>query len=75
VSDLLIKDHCRTSIDQILDDLLGLFPGVSDAINRLSDSEINSIINDSDSGGTNHTKVLRCMQGSTVLVSLVDPEA
>jgi pyruvate dehydrogenase phosphatase len=73
VSDLLIKTI--TDFDRsILDDLLGLFPGGSDAINRLSDSEIDSIINDFDSGGTNHTKVLRCMQGSTVLVSLVDPE-
>jgi len=73
VSNLLIKtisDFDRS----ILDDLLGLFPDGSDAIDRLSDSEINSIINDFDSGGTNHTKVLRCMQGSTVLVSLVDSE-
>jgi hypothetical protein len=72
MSNLLIKtisDFDRS----ILNDLLGLFPGGSDVIDRLSNSEINSIINDFDLGGTNHTKVLHCMQGSTILISLVNP--
>jgi pyruvate dehydrogenase phosphatase len=73
VSELLaraIADFDRS----ILDDLLAVFPGSPDAIDTLPDSEINNLINDIDLGGANHTKVLRCMQGSTVLVSLVDPQ-
>ena len=49
--------------------LLTLFPD-PEALAKLSDEEIRSIIND---GGSNSTTVLRCMLGSTVLISLVNP--
>ena len=49
--------------------LLTLFPD-PDALIRLSDKEIREIIND---GGSNSTTVLRCMLGSTVLISLLNP--
>lgn len=55
-------------------DLLRLFPN-PDIISTLSDAEIASIINDVDSGGANSAIVTRCMRGSTVLVSLLDPGA
>lgn len=55
-------------------DLLRLFPN-PEIISTLSDAEIASIINDADSGGANSAIVTRCMRGSTVLVSLLDPGA
>ena len=49
--------------------LLTLFPD-PEALAKLSDKEIREIIND---GGSNATTILRCMLGSTVLISLVNP--
>lgn len=60
--------------DTMTQDLLRLFP-TPEIISTLSDAEIDSIINDADSGGANSTIVTRCMRGSTVLVSLLDPGA
>jgi pyruvate dehydrogenase phosphatase len=54
-------------------DLLDLFPGGAETISKLSDAEIRAIVNDVDSGGKNLAKVLRCMRGSTCLISLIDP--
>ncbi|KAJ7084275.1 protein serine threonine phosphatase 2C [Mycena belliarum] len=69
-----VSDVLRATIagvdGKIAQDLLDLFPGGVDAIARLSDNDITSIIND---GGVNSAKVLRCMRGSTVLVSLISP--
>ena len=48
--------------------LLTLFPD-PEALAKLSDKEIRDIIND----GANSTTILRCMLGSTVLISLVNP--
>ncbi|KAF9458441.1 protein serine threonine phosphatase 2C [Collybia nuda] len=53
-------------------DLLRLFPTPA-VISALSDVEIDSIINDGKSGGVNSAIITRCMRGSTVLVSLLDP--
>jgi len=50
-----------------------MFPGGHDELSKLSDDEIKAVIHDSAAGGPNHAKVARCMQGSTVLVSLIDP--
>ncbi|EGO01319.1 hypothetical protein SERLA73DRAFT_87888 [Serpula lacrymans var. lacrymans S7.3] len=59
--------------NSIMNDFVGLFPGGLDGLAKLSDSEIEAIVNDSASGGKNNIKVLRCMRGSTLLVSLLDP--
>ncbi|KAF8622365.1 hypothetical protein AX15_007095 [Amanita polypyramis BW_CC] len=59
-----------TTFDElIVADLLKLFPDPH-SLNRFSDHEIRSIINDN---GRNSATIYRCMSGSTVLVSLVDP--
>lgn len=60
--------------DEILAQMLALFPGggSSEALEKLSDDDIRAIIND---GGPNLHKVHLCMRGTTVVVSLVDPEA
>jgi pyruvate dehydrogenase phosphatase len=72
VSEILVK--AISSLDEaIAKDLLDLFPGGPDIIAKLSDGEIRAIINDSESGGKNSAKLMRCMRGSTVLVSLIDP--
>lgn len=54
-------------------DLYDLFPGGIEELNKISDDEVKAVIRDSATGGLNHLKVARCMQGSTVLVSLIDP--
>ena len=59
-----------TSFDHLIAaDLLNLFPDPH-SLNHFSDHEIRSVINDK---GRNSAAVYRCMSGSTVLVSLVDP--
>jgi pyruvate dehydrogenase phosphatase len=58
VSDRLVKTIA--DFDGLILDFLALFPGGLDAIDMPSDSEINSIINDFDSGGASHAKVLLC---------------
>lgn len=71
VSDIL--DHSIQSLDHALTtDLLRLFPN-SPYIDQLSDEEISATVNDIESGGVNSNIVARCMRGSTILVSLVDP--
>jgi pyruvate dehydrogenase phosphatase len=63
-----------TSFDEsLVSDLKSIFPGGIDEIQKLSDAEIKAVINDSDRGGVNNAVVLRCMRGSTALISLIDP--
>jgi pyruvate dehydrogenase phosphatase len=59
--------------DSLTKDLYNIFPGGPEELSKLSDNEIKAIIHDSAVDGPNHAKVVRCMQGSTVLVSLIDP--
>ena len=49
--------------------LLDLFPDEA-ALASMPDEEIQKIIND---GGPNSNTVLRCMRGTTVLISILDP--
>ena len=59
--------------DSLTKDLYDIFPGGPEELRKLSDDEIKAVIHDSATNGPNHAKVARCMQGSTVLISLVDP--
>jgi hypothetical protein len=59
--------------DSLTKDLYDLFPGGVKELSKLSDNEVKKVIRDSATGGSNNAKVARCMQGSTVLVSLLDP--
>ncbi|KAG6857253.1 hypothetical protein H0H87_007086 [Tephrocybe sp. NHM501043] len=71
VSQLLV-DAISSVDDTITKEILGLFPDV-DSFATLSDDAIRAIINDKDSGGKNASMISRCLRGTTVLVSLVDP--
>lgn len=68
-----VPDVLRQSIasfdELIAADLLHLFPDPQ-ALKRFSDSDLRSIINDK---GRNSAAIYRCMSGSTVLLSLLDP--
>jgi pyruvate dehydrogenase phosphatase len=72
-----VSDVLRTTIisfdNSLAQDFLDLFPGGTKTISKLTDKEIRKIINDQAAGGRSYAKVSRCMQGSTVLVSLIDP--
>ncbi|KAK0195261.1 protein serine threonine phosphatase 2C [Armillaria mellea] len=71
ISDVMV--NAISSLDNtIAHDLLEIFPDPR-VLDSLSDAAIKDIINDSDRGGQNIQKVLHCMRGTTVLVSLVDP--
>ncbi|KAK0485647.1 protein serine threonine phosphatase 2C [Armillaria novae-zelandiae] len=71
ISDVMV--NAISSLDNtIAHDLLEIFPDPQ-ALDTLSDAAIKDIINDSDRGGQKIQKVLHCMRGTTVLVSLVDP--
>jgi len=72
VADLLSKAVVSYD-DSLTKDLYDIFPGGHDELNELSDDEIKAVIHDSAARGPNHAKVARCMQGSTVLISLIDP--
>lgn len=56
-------------------DILEMFPGGPEELEKLSDEQIDTIVNDFGSGGVNNAKLLLGMRGSTVLVSLVDPSS
>ncbi|KAG6853369.1 hypothetical protein C0991_004928 [Blastosporella zonata] len=71
VSQLLV-DAISSVDDKITKDVLELFPDVT-SFTDLSDDAIRAIINDKDLGGKNATVIARCMRGTTVLVSLLDP--
>lgn len=73
ISNLLSK--AITSYDDSLtEDLYSIFPGGLEELRELSDDDVKTVIHDGATGGPNHAKVARCMQGSTVLVSLIDPD-
>lgn len=73
VSDILVAAISEVD-DAITRDIMNLFPGGVEAITKMSGEEIDAIVNDFSSGGVNNAKILRGLRGSTVLVSLVDPE-
>lgn len=63
-----------SELDNIITrDILSMFPGGLEDLQQLSEEQIDTIVNDFESGGTNNAKLLRGMRGSTVLISLVDP--
>lgn len=68
-----VADVLRQSITDfdnlIVADLLKLFPNPA-ALDQYSDPEIHTIIHDTE---RNSDTVYRCMSGSTVLLSLLDP--
>lgn len=69
VVERLLQSTIAAIDDQMAADLVALFPD-QDALEMLSDEDVKRVINDS---GENSAKVLKCMRGSTVLVSLLDP--
>lgn len=72
VSDVLI--NAISEVDNIITrEILDIFPGGIEALEALSDAQIDAIVNDFGSGGANNAKLIRGMRGSTVLVSLIDP--
>lgn len=72
VSKVLV-DSISELDNNITRDILELFPGGPEALEKLSDEQIDTIVNDFDSGGVNNAKLLRGMRGSTVLIALIDP--
>lgn len=72
VSKVLV-DSISELDNSITRDILELFPGGPEGLEKLSDEQIDTIVNDFESGGVNNAKLLRGMRGSTVLVALVDP--
>jgi pyruvate dehydrogenase phosphatase len=69
----ILADVIAAYDQSLLADFSALFPEGLDGISKLSEGEIDNIVNDADRGGENLRKVHRCMRGSTALISLVDP--
>ncbi|KAF7971219.1 hypothetical protein HWV62_21624 [Athelia sp. TMB] len=72
VSKVLV-DSISELDNAITRDILDIFPGGPEDLEKMSDEQIDTIVNDFGSGGVNNAKLLLGMRGSTVLVSLVDP--
>lgn len=68
--DLLIRGF-ETFDKSIIDDLFSLLPSDYES---LPDEELTKVINDQESGGKVYKAVIRCMRGSTAIVSLLNPE-
>ncbi|KAG2352982.1 phosphatase 2C-like domain-containing protein [Suillus spraguei] len=64
----------RAFDDAIANDVLELFPDGLSSLSRLSDLQIQEVLDDQLSGGQNYTKARLCMYGTTALVALVDPD-
>lgn len=60
--------------DAIAHDVLDLFGGSIEELEKYSDKQIQEIINDQHLGGANWRKARLCMYGTTALVALVDPD-
>ncbi|KAI0042916.1 protein serine/threonine phosphatase 2C [Auriscalpium vulgare] len=52
---------------------LDLFPGGPAAVQRMSDRQIRGVFEDRVAGGRNAALAVRCLQGSTALLTLTDP--
>jgi len=71
ISDILA--HSIYSLDNTLtEDLLRIFPDPA-TIAQFSADEIRAMVKDSESGEANSELIARCIRGSTILVSLIDP--
>ncbi|KAG2355264.1 phosphatase 2C-like domain-containing protein [Suillus spraguei] len=64
----------RAFDDAIANDVLELFPDGLSSLSRLSDLQIQGVLDDQLSGGQNYTKARLCLYGTTALVALVDPD-
>ncbi|KAG1785736.1 phosphatase 2C-like domain-containing protein [Suillus plorans] len=72
VSDVLTR--AIFDVDEAIKrDFLKIFPEEVDEIATMSDITVKARVNDQFSGGLNHQKALRCLRGSTILLTLVDP--
>ncbi|KAI5120983.1 hypothetical protein M0805_006655 [Coniferiporia weirii] len=68
----LLSDAIIKIDNTITQNFLNLFPGVRENFAQLSDQEIAAII-ELKAEGAHSRNILRCMQGSTALLTLVDP--
>ncbi|KAF8810039.1 protein serine/threonine phosphatase 2C [Phlegmacium glaucopus] len=73
ISDLFTKAITAFD-DAIAHDVLDLFGGSVDNLDKYTDAEIRQIVNDQHEGGANWRKARLCMYGTTALVALVDPD-
>ncbi|KAI0048300.1 protein serine/threonine phosphatase 2C [Auriscalpium vulgare] len=64
-----IKRAITAFDESVVADLLAIFPGGEEEFSKLSDGQISEVINSAE----HSVKVLRCMRGTTALVTLVDP--
>lgn len=73
ISDLFVQ--AIVAFDQaIAQDVLDIFGGSIETLEKYSDVRIRQIVNDQHLGGANWRKVRLCMYGTTALVALVDPD-
>lgn len=62
-----------TEIDNVItQEFIRLFPDGRDGLSKLGDSELTSILSRAQAG-PHAQNISRCLQGSTALVTLVDP--
>lgn len=59
--------------DSLLADLLSILPS-EEQLSVLSEEEVRTLISDKACGVEQQTKVLRCMQGTTVVIALTSPD-
>ncbi|KAF9067462.1 phosphatase 2C-like domain-containing protein [Rhodocollybia butyracea] len=69
---LILSETIRIYDESLAANALSILPH-EDKLSNLSDEELQNIINNTTTGGQNHSAILRCMQGTTVIIALTNP--
>lgn len=69
----ILSDAVVQFDQSVTSNFLNLFPGGPSSLQRMSDEQIRRIVDDRASGGRNYTTAVKCLQGTTALITLTDP--
>ena len=69
----ILADAITRFDNTLTGDFVNLFPGGLNGLLRMADGQIRQIVDDRSVGGRNWATAVRCLQGSTALLSLTDP--
>ncbi|KAA1472773.1 protein serine/threonine phosphatase 2C [Dentipellis sp. KUC8613] len=69
----ILSDAIVRFDNSITEAFINLFPGGPSTLQRMTDGQIRQIVDDRASGGRNYMTAVRCLQGTTALLTLTDP--
>ncbi|KAI0319187.1 protein serine/threonine phosphatase 2C [Amylostereum chailletii] len=69
----ILSDAITRFDSSLVDDFVSLFPGGAAGLQRMSDEHIRQLFLDRSVGAQNSASAVRCLHGTTALLSLTDP--